>query len=388
MKIVVIGLGYVGLANAIFFSHRHDVIGYDTDHAKLEKIAKKICPIEDQSIAVYFKQSKLNIQTVSNPIAAYACADAVIIATPTDYDQTAHRLDTSSVSQTISDVLAVNRTCAIIIRSTLPIGTVDELTKTFDYENITFVPEFLREGLALTDTMTPTRLVIGTKTTAGKQIAELFASSFERDVPLIFATPIEAEAIKLFSNAYLAMRIAFFNELDNMAIDKRLDVKTIITALGLDPRIGKTYNNPSFGFSGYCLPKDTQQLDSDFGSVPHELTQAIGKSNQQRIDFIVDDILSKHPQTIGVYRLTMKKESNNLRHAIIHEVIKRLQERGKSILIYEPLLHGNDNQDGQLVTTIDELIKKSDVIIANRSDDLIKIAGKKLYTRDAFHTDK
>jgi UDPglucose 6-dehydrogenase len=388
LKIVVVGLGYVGLANAIFLSHHHEVIGYDTDQAKLNKIAQGTCPIEDQSIRDHFANSKVNVKIVTDPCEAYRHADVVIIATPTDYDEASNRLDTSIVVKTVARVLELNRQCVIIIRSTLPLGTIDKLTLAFDYENIMFVPEFLREGLALSDTNNPTRLVIGSNSVKKELAADLLSANLKTPVPIIYTTPTEAEAIKLFSNAYLALRIAFFNELDNLAIEKHLDAKTMITALGHDSRIGNTYNNPSFGFSGYCLPKDTKQLVADFDTIPHSIVEAIGKSNEQRIDFVVSDILSLNPKTIGIYRLTMKQASSNLRHAVIHEVIRKLREHRIDILIYEPLLKNSGSYEGCMVGTIDELIDKSDVIVANRSDELIARAGPKLYTRDAFHTDK
>ncbi len=388
MNIVIVGLGYVGLANALFFNGHHNVVGYDVDDKKRSLIRQKICPITDASLVDAFNKSLSTLNVVDNPETSYQTANIIIIATPTDYSTSNCGLDISSVESTIKDILKVNQTAEIIIRSTLPLGTTDKFIEQFKFKRIAFIPEFLREGSAFSDTLRPDRLVIGACEEDQPLLKSLFLNSLGKACPIILTTPKEAEAIKLFANSYLAMRIAFFNELDNLANANGLNSNKLIEAIGLDSRIGNGYNNPSFGFSGYCLPKDIKQLTHDFGEVPHVLLSSITKSNEERINYIVSLIMEKHPQVVGIYRLTMKAGSDNMRQAVISEVMKLLEKQNVNLIIYEPLIKETHYQGHKVINELQVFIAQASLIVANRSDDLIKSAKEKLFTRDIFHTDK
>ena len=387
MNILVVGLGYVGLANALFLSRHHNVSGYDIDENKIELLRQNINPLSDNSISDYLMNHKLGFKLLTNPHEAYAKADIIIIATPTDYDEASKTLCIDTVVATIEDVLKLNRKALIVIRSTLPLGTSEKLIHRFNYDDIFFVPEFLREGQALSDSLNPSRIIIGSISHKRDIIKQLFTNGILNNAPLHFVSPTEAEAIKLLSNSYLAMRVAFYNELDGLAATWGLDSKHIIDGLSDDVRIGKGYNNPSFGFSGYCLPKDTKQLSHQFQDAPHELNEAIIKSNEQRIAYIASDILAKKPKVVGIYRLTMKSGSNNIRHSIMKELVGLLHSN-VNVHIFEPLLTQNEYHGHLVIRDIDEFIAKSDLIVANRVDEAIIKASDKLYTRDLYHTDK
>ncbi|KUK23036.1 MAG: UDP-glucose 6-dehydrogenase [Thermotoga petrophila] len=388
-KITVVGAGYVGLSLAILLSQHNEVTILEINPQKVDLINKRISPIKDPDIEEYLRTKSLNLKATMDKEEAYSEADYVIIATPTDFDPSKNSFDTTSVEQVIKETLRYNRKALIIIKSTVPIGFTERMKQHFRTDNIVFSPEFLREGKALHDNLYPSRIVIGERSERAREVANLFLQGArKKDVPILLTGSTEAEAIKLFSNAYLAMRVAFFNELDTFAELKGLNTKEIIEGVCLDPRIGNFYNNPSFGYGGYCLPKDSKQLASHFNGIPHILISAIVESNETRKKHIADMIAKKNPGTIGIYRLTMKKDSDNFRNSSILDVIDYIRNRSNArIVIYEPLIKENIFKGMSVVNDLDEFKKMSDIILANRMSHELEDVIEKVYTRDLFNRD-
>lgn len=387
MKIAVVGAGYVGLSLGVLLSQNDEVVVLDINDRKVEMINKRKSPIKDPDIEDFLKNKPLNIKATTDKETAYKDADFIIIATPTDYDHGKGSFDTSSVEQVIKDSLNYNEEALIVVKSTVPVGFTENMRKRFGTNRIVFSPEFLREGKALYDNLYPSRIVVGDKTEKAKIFARLLLrGAVKKDVPVLLTDSSEAEAIKLFSNAYLAMRVAFFNELDTFAELKGLNTKEILEGVCLEPRIGNFYNNPSFGYGGYCLPKDTSQLASQFNGIPHEIITAIVKSNQTRKQHIANMVLEKNPKTVGVYRLTMKKDSDNFRTSSILDVIDMLKEQGNmDIIIYEPLLEDKNFEGIPVINDVEEFKRKSDLILANRKLPELKDVEDKVYTKDLFN---
>ena len=387
-KIIVAGLGYVGTANAVLLAQNSDVYCYDLDKNKLLSLDKKISPIEDEDIDYYLQHKKLYLHIIDNLKDVDGDPDFVIISTPTNYNPDTNYFDTSAVESVIDQVNRTFKKTTIVIRSTLPIGFVASAQKKYPQHEIIFVPEFLREGKALYDSLHPSRIVVGSHSEKGKVFAQLLASSSKnRDVRVLFTNAAEAESSKLFANAFLALRVSFFNELDTFAVQKNLNSKEIIDAVSLDPRIGNYYNNPSFGYGGYCLPKDTKQLLRNFDNVPQAIFEAIVKSNTLRKDYLADLISLKSSDTIGVYRLIMKEGSDNLRDSSIQGIIKRLQKKGIKVVIYEPILKSDTYLNCELISNLEEFKKISSLIICNRLSNEISDVEEKLFTRDIFNSD-
>lgn len=388
MTIAVIGLGYVGLANALFLGRGHRVFGYDIDAAKVAKLKHGQSSISDRSIDAFIKANGVTFHPTSILAEAIEGAEIVVVAIPTDYDASKDRLSIDALIASLRDIVAINNKALIVIRSTVPIGTTDELTKRFGPTRIAYMPEFLREGSALTDTLAPYRLVIGAYDDDTATLEAVYKTEHQ-DIPIIKTTPAEAEAIKLLANSYLALRVAFFNELDDLSLHFGMDTRKIIEALGFDPRIGLRYNNPSFGFSGYCLPKDVKQLNKQFDGRPHHLIKAILDSNRARIETIVDAIIARKPNVVGIYRLVSKADSDDFRHAVILEVIAGLKRRHIPLIVYEPLLKDKTYDRMAVVADIEEFVSMSALVVANRADEKItKLAKDKLFTRDVFNSDK
>ena len=384
-KIIVVGTGYVGLSNAILLAKENEVLAFDIDNSKIEKLRKKISPFQDQLIQEYLEKKEYNFQVTNDKNQAYQNGDFVIIATPTDYNSETNQFDTSSIEAVISDILFLNLKPTIIIKSTIPVGYTEKLRKKFNYQNIIFSPEFLREGQALYDNLYPSRIIVGAKTKEAKVFAELLKSGAEKkDVPILLTNSSEAESIKLFANTYLAMRIAFINELDTYSAIHNLNTRDIIKGISLDPRIGDFYNNPSFGYGGYCLPKDTKQLFANYNNVPNNLIGAIIESNRTRKDFIAEQIISKKPETVGIYRLVMKRDSDNFRSSSIQGVMKRIKAYGINVILYEPKLKEKLFFNSKVYTNLEEFKKDSDIILANRMHSDLEDIKEKLYTRDIF----
>ena len=397
MKITVAGVGYVGLSLAVLFAQHHEVTAITTTPKKADRLNDFISPIQDDEIERFFREAKegnrkLNLRTTVDKEAAYRSAELVVIATPTNYDDENHFFDTSAVEDAIENVLRVNPGVLMVIKSTIPVGYTDSVRKKYGVDNIIFSPEFLRESKALYDNLHPSRIVVGAYEDQQAQ-AEMFAELLkegaeDKDIPTLIAHPTEAEAIKLFANTYLAVRVSYFNELDTYAQAKGLNTRQIIDGVCMDPRIGAHYNNPSFGYGGYCLPKDTKQLLANYRDVPQTMIEAVVKSNAVRKEFIADTILKRRPKVVGVFRLTMKSNSDNFRASAIQDVIKHLKANGVTVIIYEPTLEdGSDFHTNKVVNDLAAFKAQSDVILANRFDPLLADVEEKVYTRDLFRRD-
>jgi len=388
MKIAVVGLGYVGLSNAVLLAQHHSVVALDVDALRVAAVNRRECPIEDAEMQQFLAQKPLDLQATTDAALAYRGARFVVVATPTNYDSVTNQFDTRTVEQVLGDVRQANPQAVIVIKSTIPVGFVDRMRQRFQTDAILFSPEFLREGRALYDNLYPSRIVVGGSCAQAQEFATLLRQGAATDTAEIVLTgPAEAEAVKLFANTYLAMRVAFFNELDSYALARGLDSRQIINAVGLDPRIGQHYNNPSFGYGGYCLPKDTRQLLANYSDVPQNLIAAIVDANRTRKDFLAEAILAKAPNVVGVYRLVMKSGSDNFRQSSVQGIMKRIKAKGVRVIVYEPSYPEPSFFGSEVVDDLTRFKASADVIVANRhAAELADVAGK-LFTRDLFGTD-